>query len=122
MRKFIISSFKDKMINGKRWINSLRKFFEYTKFIDKVSVILWATFINIKIENDAVIKLIKKIDKINEKSHIIKEWNMKISLNKLIDGGAEILIAIKINHQNIKLGKDVIIPLNDKIFRVWYLE
>lgn len=41
-----------------------------------------------------------------------------ISLKKLIDGGAEILEAINKNHQNIRLGDELIKPLKDKIFRV----
>lgn len=45
-----------------------------------------------------------------------------ISLNVLIVGGAEMFKAININHQNVILGISVIIPLNIKMFRVWYLK
>jgi len=44
-----------------------------------------------------------------------------ISLIVLIDGGAEILIAININHQNVMLGDIIINPLKHEILRVWYL-
>lgn len=47
---------------------------------------------------------------------------MKISLIVLIDGGAEILRAININHQKVILGINIKIPLNKIIFRVWYFE
>lgn len=45
---------------------------------------------------------------------------IKISLIVLIVGGADILIAMKINHQNVMLGDIVISPLKERIFRVWY--
>lgn len=76
--------------------------------------------------------LIEKIEALNE--HIINiiiiiEGCQKIilviiinSLAKLIDGGADMLIAKKINHQNVILGKIFVIPLIDKIFRVWNFE
>lgn len=41
----------------------------------------------------------------------------KISLMVLIVGGAEILTAININHQNVMFGDILIIPLNKDIFR-----
>lgn len=44
----------------------------------------------------------------------------KISLIVLIEGGAEMLIAMKINHQNTMLGDDDHIPLNDKMLRDEY--
>lgn len=44
--------------------------------------------------------------------------NIKSSLKRLIEGGAEILTAIKINHQKDKLGIVFINPLIDKMFRV----
>ena len=59
-----------------------------------------------------------KIIKIIDMFHCNKLDIIITSLNMLIDGGAEILIAMKINHQNIKLGKELINPLNEIIFRV----
>lgn len=44
---------------------------------------------------------------------------MKISLIVLIVGGAEILIIIKMNHQNLILGEMERIPLNKIVFREW---
>lgn len=35
-------------------------------------------------------------------------------------GGAEMLIAIKINHQKVILEDMLIRPLKDKMFREWY--
>lgn len=93
---------------------------EFSKFKD--SDILWTIFLN---------KLIEKIDaikalSINNNIIIVGCQNIilvsiKSSLAKLIDGGAEILIAKKINHQNVKFGKILIIPLIIIIFRVWNL-
>lgn len=87
-----------------------------------ISDILWAILINIKIENDAVDKDNKKIIKNIDEFHWINLDIIITSLIIFIDGGAEILIAININHQNIKLGKELINPLNEIIFRVWYFE
>jgi hypothetical protein len=41
-----------------------------------------------------------------------------ISLNKLIDGGAAMFQAEKINHHIVKIGKEVIIPFVKYILRV----
>jgi len=60
--------------------------------------------------------------KINEKCHWIILFIIKISPIRFIEGGAEILIAINKNHQNIILGKILINPLKEIIFRVWNLE
>lgn len=62
-----------------------------------------------------------KIEIIDLKFHKIILDIIIISLIVLIDGGAEILIAININHQKVILGDKLISPLNDEIFRVWYL-
>lgn len=62
-----------------------------------------------------------KIGIIDLKFHKIILDIIIISLIVLIDGGAEILIAININHQKVILGDKLISPLNDEIFRVWYL-
>jgi len=44
--------------------------------------------------------------------------NINNSPAKLIEGGAEMLIAKKMNHQNIRLGKIFVSPLMAIIFRV----
>jgi hypothetical protein len=44
--------------------------------------------------------------------------NMNNSLIKLMDGGAEMLIAKNTNHQNVKFGKIFVSPLMDIMFRV----
>jgi len=51
--------------------------------------------------------------------HLINPIIIIISLAKLIVGGADILIAVKINHQNVMFGEDVNNPLKEIIFRVW---
>ena len=77
-------------------------------------------------------KLIEKIEAINEVitniiiiivgcQNIILV-NINNSLIRLMDGGAEMLIAKNINHQNVRLGKIFVNPLIDIIFRVWNLE
>lgn len=73
-------------------------------------------------------KLIEKIEAINEVitniiiiivgcQNIILV-NINNSLIRLMDGGAEMLIAKNINHQNVRLGKIFVNPLIDIIFRV----
>lgn len=74
------------------------------------------------------IRLIEKIEEVIEiikikviiiiGCHGIRLINIRTSLNKLMEGGAEILIAKKINHQNVRFGIIFIIPLKDKILRV----
>jgi len=44
-----------------------------------------------------------------------------ISLSKLIEGGAAILAAVNINHQNVIIGFIVINPLVKNILRVWVI-
>lgn len=68
-------------------------------------------------ENDAVISEDVIIGKMVNFLHMINLDMMKISLIVLIDGGAEMFIAIKINHQNAMLGVIVINPLNRVMFR-----
>lgn len=75
--------------------------------------------INIDMEKEAVAKDIinnKMIEYLFQKSVLLI---IKISLNVLIVGGAEMLIAIKMNHQKVILGIIVIILLNSNIFREW---
>lgn len=79
-------------------------------------------FRNIIIEKDVVIIEIMKIGIIDFIFHKITLDIIIISLIVLIDGGAEILIAIKINHQKVILGIIEINPLKEEIFRVWYLK
>lgn len=45
----------------------------------------------------------------------------KISLNKLIDGGAAIFAAVKINHHRVKVGPTHIKPLVKNILRVFVI-
>ena len=47
--------------------------------------------------------------------------NKIISLNRLIDGGAAIFQAEKINHHIDRIGNDTIIPLVKYILRVWVI-
>lgn len=47
--------------------------------------------------------------------------NKMISLSKLIDGGAAIFQAEKINHHIVKIGSEVIIPLVRYMLRVWVI-
>lgn len=42
-----------------------------------------------------------------------------ISLNRLIDGGAAMLIAVNINHHIVIVGSVDIIPFIKNILRVW---
>lgn len=82
--------------------------------------LLWEIFRNIIIEKIVTEIDIRKIIIIVDFCHKIILIIIKISLKVLIEGGAEILTAININHQKIILGKIEIIPLNDIIFREWY--
>lgn len=103
-----------------KWDINDKKDFEEEKFINLISGLLWIMFIR---------RLIEKIDAIKDariKSLIIINGSQKIilvsmnnSLIKLMEGGAEILIATKINHQNEILGNVFINPFNDIMLRVW---
>lgn len=75
-------------------------------------------FTNIIIEKEVTLNEIKKINIILFLFHKIILDMIEISLKVLIVGGAEILIAIKMNHQNVMLGDIEINPLKDKMFRV----
>jgi len=44
-----------------------------------------------------------------------------ISLSRLIDGGAAIFQAEKINHHIVKIGSEVIIPFVKYMLRVWVI-
>lgn len=82
-----------------------------------ISFLLWEMFRNIIIEKEVTIIEIKKIIIIVVLFNIIILDIMKISLIVLIVGGAEILIAININHQKVILGETEINPLKDIMFR-----
>lgn len=83
---------------------------------------MWEILIYIDIEKDVVIRDIIEIIKIDELfQDSMADINI-ISLIVLIEGGAEMLIAMKINHQNEMFGKRFIIPLNIMIFREWYFK
>lgn len=103
------------------WINKEEYNFIVDSFDGNISFLLWDRFRNIIIEKEVVIIEIMKIGIIDLKFHKIILDIIIISLIVLIDGGAEILIAININHQKVILGDKLISPLNDEIFRVWYL-
>lgn len=83
---------------------------------------MWLIFRNIIIENDVVAIDIIKIIIIDNMFQLINLDINIISLIVLIVGGADMLIAININHQNVMFGDINNIPLNNIIFRVWYLK
>jgi len=67
------------------------------------------------------IDVIKEINKKGNITTILKFNNLIkiiISPAKLIEGGAEMLAEIKINHQKVILGKEFHNPLNEIMFRV----
>lgn len=86
------------------------------------SFLLWIMLINIIKENEVVIKDIIKIIIIELLFHVIRPDIIKISLKVFIEGGAEMLRAININHQNVKFGINEKIPFNIIMFRVWNLK
>lgn len=82
--------------------------------------LLWEILTYIDIENDATnIEAIIKGNNIFV-FHLIILVNKKISLIVLIVGGAEMLIAININHQKLIFGDILINPLNKIMFRDEY--
>lgn len=116
----IISNFVLIKIRGIKWINKDKK-----SFVDDVSIIfisglLWFILVNRLIEKMDAIKedMIKRIIIIVGCQTIILV-NIKSSLSKLIEGGAEMLMATKMNHQKDKLGKVFISPFIERMFRVW---
>lgn len=109
------------IIDGMRWINKEVKIFCGVCDEGNILFLLWIIEINIINENEAVIKDMRKIIRIDEFSQLIILDIIMISLIVLIVGGAEIFRAININHQNVMLGIRRINPLNNKMFREWYL-
>lgn len=102
------------------WINNDKKVLWVVCVDGCIIFLLWDKLINIIIEKDAVINDMINIIKIEWLFHVSKFLISKISLKVFIEGGAEILAAININHQNVILGNIINIPLNEKIFREWY--
>lgn len=108
-------------MDGMRWINKEVKIFWGVCIEGNISFLLWMILINIIKENEAVINDIIKINGIDLLFHEIILVIIIISLIVLIVGGAEILRAMNINHQKVILGIRIIKPLNNKVFREWYL-
>lgn len=105
-----------------KWMNNDIKIFcgELVKF--KVSFLLWMILINIMRENEVVIKDIINIINIELLLWFINPDINRISLKVLMEGGAEILSDININHQNTMLGINENSPFNIIILRVWSLK
>lgn len=116
----IISNFVTNKIVGIKCIDKDIKYFDVESFSILISVLLWMREENSKMENADVIIEISDSGTAIIIFQLINPIIIKISLIRLIVGGAEILTAVNINHQNVILGKELISPLNDIIFRVWY--
>lgn len=116
----IISNFVLIKIIGIKWINKDKKSFGDDVSIIFISGLLWVILVNRLIEKMDAIKedIIKRIIIIVGCQTIILV-NIKSSLSKLIEGGAEMLMATKMNHQKDKLGKVFISPFIERMFRVW---
>ena len=71
------------------------------------------------IENDTVMKDANIIGIMVLALHKINLDMIKISLIVLIEGGAEILIAINMNHHQTMFGVMISNPFINKIFREW---
>lgn len=117
-----ISGLRIIMIEGMKWINKDMKIFCGELMVCNVSFLLWIMLINIIRENEVVINDIMKIIIIELLLWFNSPDINRISLKVLIEGGAEMLRDININHQNTVLGISVNIPFNMRIFRVWYLK
>lgn len=116
----MISIFIKRKIKGRMWVNKDKKIFMFVCWEKNISFTLWDKFKNIIIENEVTeIEIIKIRIIVNEFHKIILDI-MKISLIVLIVGGADTLIAININHQNVRFGEIDVRPLKQEIFRVWY--
>lgn len=116
----IISLFIKIRIKGIRWRNKDKWVFWGDWLVYFIYKLLWEILTYIIIENEVVAIDIIRMSIIVEIFQLIILDIIKISLNVLIVGGAEILTAININHQKVILGKIEINPLNNNIFRVWY--
>lgn len=100
-------------------MNSEENVFILVWKLGNISFLLWDKLRNIIIEKDVVIIEMMKIGNNDLIFHNIILDIIIISLIVLIEGGAEILIAININHQNVMLGDIIIIPLKEEMFREW---
>lgn len=110
------------IIDGIKWIRREEKIFWGVCMDGNISFLLWMIDTNIISENEAVIRDIIKIIRIELFLHEIILDIIMISLIVLIVGGAEIFRAININHQNVMFGIIIINPLNIRVFREWYLK
>lgn len=117
-----ISGFIIIKIIGIKWINKDVMIFCGVWIEYNISGLLWIIEINIIRENEVAINDIIKIIIIELLFHNNILDIIIISLKVLIVGGAEMFIAININHQKVILGISKYKPLNNIIFRVWYLK
>lgn len=108
------------MINGIECENNDNKILCGVWEEGSISFLLWEVFKNIIIENEVTLREIMKMKIIEILFRKIILDIIKISLIVLIVGGADILIIIKINHQNEIFGEIEVNPLKDKMLRVWY--
>lgn len=65
-----------------------------------------------------VINLSRPSDKINIVENAVQATINIISLSKLIDGGAAILIAVRMNHHIVREGINLITPFMRNMLRV----
>ena len=114
-----ISIFEIIKTNGIRWANKHK--YNLLKEFNASLELVWLceVFKNNEIEKIEVISEIKMNGIKIKILKLIRLVRIKISPARLIDGGAEILAAMKINHQNVILGNEFHNPLKEIIFRVW---
>lgn len=115
----MISVFNKSRSNGIKWISNDKYVFWVDSNDGNILILLWEILTNIIIENDAEARDIIKIKIGVELFQKIILLIIIISLNVLIVGGAEILIAININHHKVMLGMIINIFLKSIILREW---
>lgn len=113
----INSVFVRSIIKGVKWISRDMKIFCSELLEGKEKFLLCVILMNILKENDAIISDINIKGIMVVFVHEIILDIIKISLRVLMEGGAEMLIAININHQNTMLGVIVNNPLNRIMLR-----
>lgn len=77
---------------------------------------------NIRIQNEVVTIVIKKINIVEIICHLINVIDIRSSPKRFRVGGALIFTIVNINHQNVKFGLVTKFLFSEMMLRVWNLE
>jgi hypothetical protein len=116
----MISGLSVRRMMGVKWVRRLRNCLGAG--VDEAWMrVLWAWEMEAykMTENEAVAREARKIRGIVQGFQSVRVAMMSVSLMKLMDGGAEMFVAVKRNHHRVREGKMLIRPLKAMRLRVW---